>query len=427
MNPVIFLCVLSMLPQLGAPSVAPFRAVVEMVSGDSRIFSGESVRLKCSVPDVRSSWSHLWFRGSEQLPQHGQHLILWKMKIQESGKYYCEGVRDSQVGDIKTLQSLPLEISVDGGWVILQVPPEPSLVSDTLKVMCRARGTPPLHEVILYKDAVEVMRQNGLNPYFYLTNLTLEEQGVYSCRASWDIDRRTHSVISADASVQILDVLSLPVLKIVADNDLIPANKMKLICHLQYNARAPAPPINYYFYKNNNRLGTATSENHDLVRRTPGQYSCRAKVPLLGISRSSELESFGQVKGPGIMLHPDLRPRNSRPFAPSISSPQTSRPPAAEPTEAQPSFHQSTDTPTFTEPTEVSSIQTSSPAPKPSQPAPSTLQSTVQSLSQTPALVDILEELSDDTSAESSVGSADVSSGGSVESSGGSAESDDIP
>lgn len=91
-----------------------------------------------------------------------------------------------------------------GGWVILQVPPEPSLVSDTLKVMCRARGTPPLHEVILYKDAVEVMRQNGLNPYFYLTNLTHEEQGVYSCRASWDIDRRTHSVISADASVQIL-------------------------------------------------------------------------------------------------------------------------------------------------------------------------------------------------------------------------------
>ena len=95
----------------------------------------------------------------------------------------------------------------------------------------------------------------------------------------------------------ISDVLSLPVLEIVADNDLIPANKMKLICHLQYNARAPAPPINYYFYKNDNRLGTATSENHDLVRRTPGQYSCRAKVPLLGISRSSELESFEQVKG----------------------------------------------------------------------------------------------------------------------------------
>ncbi|KAK5929443.1 hypothetical protein CgunFtcFv8_010672 [Champsocephalus gunnari] len=376
MNPVIFLCVLSMLPQLGALSVAPFRAVVEMVSGDSRIFSGESVRLKCSVPDVRSSWSHLWFRGSEQLPQRGQHLILWEMKVQESGKYYCKGVRDSHVGDVITLQSLPLEINVDGGWLILQVPAEPSLVSDTLK-----------------------------------------EQGVYSCRASWDTDRRTHSVISADASVQILDVLSLPVLEIVADSDLIPVNKMKLICHLQYNARAPAPPINYYFYKNDIRLGIATSENHDLVRRTPGQYSCKAKVPVLGISRWSEVKSFEQAKGRGIMLHPDLRPRNSRPFAPSISSPQTSRPPADEPTEVQPSLHQSTQTPTFTEPTEVSSIQTSSPAPKPSQPAPNTLQSTVQSLSQTPAPVDIFEELSDETSAES-----DVSW-----SSGGSAESDDIP
>ncbi|KAK5868722.1 hypothetical protein PBY51_009712 [Eleginops maclovinus] len=407
MNQVVFLCVLSMLSQLGAPLLAPFRAVMEMVSGESRIFSGESVRLICSVPDIhRSSWNYMWFRGSEQLPQHGQHLILWNMKVEESGKYYCEGVRDTQVGNIKTLQSLPLEINVDGGWVILRVPPILSLVGDTLTVMCRVRGTPPLHEVILYRDAVEVMRRNDLNPYFSLTNLTLKEQGMYSCRASWDIHRRTHSVISADASVQVSEVLSLPVLEIVADNNLIPVNKIKLICHLQYNTHAPAPPIHYYFYKNNNRLGTATSENYDLVERTPGQYSCRAKVPELGISRWSEQETFGQVRGPEIMLHPSLRPRMPWSLVPLISSQQTSRPPAA-----HPSVHQSTQTPAFFQPTEVS-IQTSSPPPKPSQPAPSTLLPTVQSLTQTPAPINISEELSDDTSAESS---------------GDSAESDDMP
>lgn len=91
-----------------------------------------------------------------------------------------------------------------GGWAILQVPPHPSLVGETLKVTCRVRGTSQLHEVILYKDGVEVMRQNGLHPHFYLNNLTLEDQGIYSCRASWDEGRRTHSVISADASVQVL-------------------------------------------------------------------------------------------------------------------------------------------------------------------------------------------------------------------------------
>ncbi len=87
---------------------------MEIVSGDSRIFSGESVRLKCSVPDIRSTWDYMWFRGSEQLPQTGETFSLWKANVKESGKFYCQGVRNTVVGKIHTLQSLPLEINVDG-------------------------------------------------------------------------------------------------------------------------------------------------------------------------------------------------------------------------------------------------------------------------------------------------------------------------
>ncbi|XP_032360467.1 uncharacterized protein LOC116672685 [Etheostoma spectabile] len=376
MDTVIFLLVLSTLPQLvvtQAPHVTSFRAVVEMVSGDSRIFSGEEVRLTCSVPDVhRSSWTYLWFRGSNQLLQFGKNLTLWKAKVQDSGKFYCQGVRDTVIGNIHTLQSLPLEIHVDGGWAILQVPPYPGLVGETLKVTCRVRGTSRLHEVILYKDGVEVMRQNGLSPHFYLNNLTLEDKGIYSCRASWDADRRTRSVISTDASVQVLEVLSQPVLEIVADHNLIPVKKLKLICHVQYNSRAPAPAIHFFFYKNNNRLGTATSQNYDLVQRTPGQYSCKAKVPELGISKGSEPKSFGQVTGPQMLI----------PHAHHTRDPLPSLPHAAEPTAAWSSPHRSTATSTFIQPAEVST-QSTDPTLRPSQPAPSTLPSTAQSLTQT--------------------------------------------
>lgn len=72
---------------------------------------------------------------------------------------------------------------------------------------------------------------------------------------------------------------------------------MKLICHVQYNAPAPAPPVNYYFYKNNSRLGVATSENYNEVRQIPGHYSCKARVPLLNLSRLSEPKAFGQESG----------------------------------------------------------------------------------------------------------------------------------
>lgn len=111
-----------MFVSIAAPPVTSFRAVVEMVSGESRIFSGESVRLKCSIPDVhRSSWNYLWFRGSEQLPQSGEHLYLWNARVQESGKYYCQGVRDTAVGDIHTMPSLPLEINVDGKILFISI------------------------------------------------------------------------------------------------------------------------------------------------------------------------------------------------------------------------------------------------------------------------------------------------------------------
>lgn len=95
----------------------------------------------------------------------------------------------------------------------------------------------------------------------------------------------------------ILEVLSQPLLEIVADNNLFPVNFMKLICHLQYNARAPTPPIHFYFYKNKKQVATASSEKSVTVNRTPGQYSCKARVPELGISRESEVRSFGQVTG----------------------------------------------------------------------------------------------------------------------------------
>lgn len=91
-----------------------------------------------------------------------------------------------------------------GGWAILYVPPSPGLVGQTLAVTCRVRGTPPLREVILFKDGEEVMRQEGLNPHFNLTNLVLEDNGVYYCRASWDTRSQTHSVISVETPVRVV-------------------------------------------------------------------------------------------------------------------------------------------------------------------------------------------------------------------------------
>ncbi len=103
------------------PPVASFSAILEIVSGEPRIFSGEDVKLKCSVPDTRSTWSYQWFKGTEQLSHQGEILQLWKAHIKQSGKYYCQGVRDTVVGNIYTRQSLPVEISVEGKSLFISI------------------------------------------------------------------------------------------------------------------------------------------------------------------------------------------------------------------------------------------------------------------------------------------------------------------
>uniref|UniRef100_A0A673BBT9 Ig-like domain-containing protein n=1 Tax=Sphaeramia orbicularis TaxID=375764 RepID=A0A673BBT9_9TELE len=274
-----------------------FRTVVEITSGDSKVFSGESVRLRCSIPDnYNFTWRYLWFRGSKQLPQNGENIVLWNANIKESGKYYCQGFRNSIVGKIHTLKSLPVEITVDGGWAILQVPPHPGLVGESLIMTCHVRGNPPIREAILYKDGVEVLRQNGSGGHLHLTNLTLEDGGLYSCRASWDTFRHTVSVISTATQLQVLEVLTQPIMEIVDDKPINPSN-MKLVCHVQYNARDPAPPMYFYFYKNNKHLAMAISQNYILVTRSPGTFTCMAMVPQMGVSRQSDPKSFGQVTG----------------------------------------------------------------------------------------------------------------------------------
>ncbi|XP_029373142.1 uncharacterized protein LOC115052864 [Echeneis naucrates] len=368
-----------------------------MVSREPRIFSGEGARLRCSIPDVYgSTWHYQWFRGSEQLAQTGEDLVLWNANVRDGGKFYCKGVRNTEVGRTHTLQSLPVEITVDGGWAILQVPPHPGIVGDALTVTCRLRHNFPLHEVILYRDGVKVKRQTGLNLQFHLTNLTLEDNGMYSCRASWDANRRTYSVISAEIPVQVLETVTEPVLEIVDNPSL--ESRMTLICNVQYNAPAPAPPIIYYFYKNGKRLGTATSENHDLVRQSPGKYSCKATVPLLDITRWSKPKSFGQETGLGTMKPPVHRHRLLWPLTSHDSSLVLS------PTKADsttPSPHQTTVAFAFIQPTEVSTQQPLTSF-KPSPPTPPTPAPPALSINQTaPPATDnsaTLSQESDDVS-----------------------------
>ncbi|XP_054901420.1 Fc receptor-like protein 5 [Poeciliopsis prolifica] len=366
MEAVISFLVLALSPQVIVsefPTTISYRAIVETVSGDSRIFSGERLSLRCINPVAyNASWDYLWFRESVQLPQTGEIYYLRNANVKESGKYSCQGKRETDVGTLKTLRSLPTEIHVDGGFVILQMTKRPVLTGDTLDLKCRLRGNAPVHQTILYRDGIEVMVQSGSSLNFHLPDVTLEDEGSYSCRASWDLSHRTHSVMSVPTLVNILEVLTEPVLEIEKDNAQLERNKMKLICHVQYNARAPAPPVNYYFYKNNNLLGPSISLNHMLIRKDAGWYSCRVKVPKLDIVRWSEPQRFGEVAGPPLMPpRPHHRIQMTSRSPPHTSSAPETQPESPKYFASAPSSVEHTESPSPSSPSSESPVSTSLP------------------------------------------------------------------
>ncbi|KAM8853066.1 low affinity immunoglobulin gamma Fc region receptor III-B-like [Synchiropus picturatus] len=276
-----------------AHSQVSVQPTVEFVSGQSKVFSGENLKLRCQVlDDYNSAWSIQWFRDLQLLPREGDVLYLRRVSVEANGKYSCRGVRGTDLGNLYTKSSPPVEVQVDGGWAILHNPQNRTLVGTTLELSCDLRNNPKVREVILYKNGVEVMRNGQLNQRFYLSNVTLADTGHYSCRASWDIQRQTYSVISTPTYVEILEILTKPVLVMVTNDPKIPATKLRLECHVQYNAPDPAPAAHYYFYQQDTQVAPASSLNHVLLSRQPGLYTCKVRVPQLGLLRLSEARRF---------------------------------------------------------------------------------------------------------------------------------------
>lgn len=269
----------------------PFQPTVEIVTGLSRVFTGDTVRLRCNVPPTpyNSTWSYTWYNGPRQLPYFTEQIIISYIKTKDKGKYYCQGFRDTSVRDIPTFQSLPVEINVDGGWAILDAPSQ-GVVGFPMNMTCRVRGTRPIKEVVLFRDGVEVLKQK--HPRFILDNVTLEDWGSYSCVASWIQSGRTHSVVSAPVSVQVVEPMTQPKLVILDDEQMRLLSMLQLVCVLDYNVPEPAPPVLYYFFLDDSRLGTPASDNFSMVKRSTGAFKCQAKVAQLDLSRWSEPKSY---------------------------------------------------------------------------------------------------------------------------------------
>uniref|UniRef100_A0AAY4E9C0 Ig-like domain-containing protein n=1 Tax=Denticeps clupeoides TaxID=299321 RepID=A0AAY4E9C0_9TELE len=255
-------------------TLPPLRAVVELATGRPELLSGDSFQLTCHVPEEPSPfWSFQWFRNG-RLVGNATSYEITKARVQHGGFYTCKGARETELnpqGVMHTLTSPPLKMHVDGGWVILQASTDPMIVQESLILMCRIRGNPIPSEVILYRDGTEILRHH--HNILVIPNLTLDDQGMYWCRATWENKGLSQAAQSLAVKVNVLGkILCYIIITIVQYSHTIIINR----CTLNYNSLT--------FNNDDKIMAPATSSSefslHNVAPGNAGLYRCKAGVKV---------------------------------------------------------------------------------------------------------------------------------------------------
>ncbi|KAI5626413.1 roundabout-like 2-like [Silurus asotus] len=274
------------------PTPPPVKAKATVSLGDHHFFSGQDVEMTCSVPDdPLASWTYEWFHEGK-LESSSEVYQLKKARVLQSGNYTCKGQK--AITDwpytVETIPSDPLNIEVDGGWAILQTPYEPLVIQETATLTCRVRDGAFLSDAIFYKGEVEIQRQKGSN--LVLSDLTLEDKGMYKCTAMWLANQEYQSSQSLPSLLNVLDKLETPQMKFVLGRSVVKrGTKVSFNCITKVNAREADLNLEYFYLKDGERLGPASAQDTYVIsyvsKDDTGAYTCKVRIRSLNLERWS--------------------------------------------------------------------------------------------------------------------------------------------
>ncbi|XP_060730931.1 high affinity immunoglobulin gamma Fc receptor I-like [Tachysurus vachellii] len=268
-----------------------FKAKATVSSGHQQLFSGEDVQLTCSVPDdPSSSWKYQWFHDGVSLGFTTVYSIK-KARVQQSGSYTCQGQKAITTHPYtqSSVLSDPLKIHVDGGWILLQYSVEP-LIEEPLTLTCRVRDDRLISGVIFYKDGIKIKTQK--NPDLVFPSLSFEDDGMYSCRATWLKNLDYQSAQSVPNSVAVLEKLETPRMVLLTDPNQVTIGKQVVFrCITKVNTREQGVSIEYLYIKDDKRLERPSAKDTYIITRVSkedaGSYTCKVSVKALNVERWS--------------------------------------------------------------------------------------------------------------------------------------------
>ncbi|XP_028850059.1 Fc receptor-like protein 5 isoform X2 [Denticeps clupeoides] len=247
------------------------RSHLTLESNWTKVFSSESVIMKCDIHPGSTEWHYRWYRNGQVVGTLNADKYSISSAVKEnSGQYTCQGVHKNR--SITTSDSNNIEL-------IVEDLPKPVLTlmttwtkvfySENVTMKCDIQPNSIDWHYKWYKNHQEVpFNEDTFSIYFAIT----ENTGKYTCRGFHKI----RSVTTTDSDSMGIIVDDLPVPQLTSDwRNVFSSQPVDLKCRIQPDSTH----WDYIWYRNGQTFSVSGNvDTHSISSATKGhagQYACQ--------------------------------------------------------------------------------------------------------------------------------------------------------
>ncbi|XP_076141331.1 Fc receptor-like protein 5 [Alosa pseudoharengus] len=269
------------------------KAAVTLTPASRDIFRGDSVTLRCDIPEGRNTdWDYSWYfnRNPNSPAASSQEHSISSADYHHSGDYTCRGVQrgTTQSSDISDVVTLTVS---EGPEAVVFLSPSwsPVFSGESVTLTCSIQGEFPSDWTYSwYRGGQQVHPQRGWSDSneYRLQSVQEAHRGVYSCQGSRRRDERVSSK-SDDLTLTVSKRPKAAVTLTPASRDIFRGDSVTLRCDIPEGGNTDWD-YSWYFNRNPNSP-VASSQEYSISSADyhhSGGYTCRGVQR--GTTQSSE-------------------------------------------------------------------------------------------------------------------------------------------
>ncbi|XP_052450275.1 titin-like isoform X2 [Carassius gibelio] len=233
------------------------------------IYTGEQVRLNCSIQEKTSKWQYIWEKDSRQVNTDPSNPVytIQSASLSENGEYTCQvrrGEKTSSKSRKLTVKDPPKpELSIMSQWKTFYT-------TEKLTLKCSIKEDSDKWDYEWFKNGAPLPSSGST---LSISSVNVVHAGQYTCRGKHQTRKPVTTGKTEALQLHVHDTTPKPT---ITKNQWFEPFYSKE--RVQLNCNMPGVGWEYHWYKGSNRLTTSPEFTIDSVSVTDtGDYQCKAQ------------------------------------------------------------------------------------------------------------------------------------------------------